>query len=64
MSRDVKYAGKIRQHVIITNTKYECHRRMWVEGNHFLVGMIMEASVTEFLYLGIKGLARGVTVKG
>lgn len=41
MSRVTKCAGKIRQHVIITRPKYECHRRMWMEDNHVLVGMIV-----------------------
>lgn len=39
MSRVAKYAGKIRQHVIIPSPKYEGHRRMWPGDNHFVAGM-------------------------
>lgn len=39
ISRVEKYAGEIRQHIIITSPKYECHRRMWTGDNHFVAGM-------------------------
>lgn len=48
---------KIRQHTTTYNTKCACYRRMWEEGNHIFVRMIMES--TEFLYLGIMPISPG-----
>ena len=50
MSGVIKYAGKIRQPVIITSPKYECSRRVWREGNH-LLGEMTAGGISYYVFV-------------